>query len=92
MVRPTSVEDADADLWLRVDSYAIVQAMAFLAARLAADYPIRAFQLRAGSGGGFAEVDLIWTGAIVANDALSLWEVEPMRIGAEETPLTLRDA
>lgn len=88
---PASVEDADADLWLRVDSYAIVQAIAFLAARLAGDYDIRGFRLRAGSGGGFAEVDLVWTGPIVGNSALSMWEDEPMRIGAEETPLALRD-
>jgi DNA polymerase-3 subunit epsilon len=33
----------------------------------------------------------VWTGAIVGSDALSLWEGEPMRIGKEETPLTLRD-
>jgi DNA polymerase-3 subunit epsilon len=65
--------------------------MTFLAARLAGDYEIRGFRLHAGSGGGFAEVDLIWTGAIVGSDALSLWEGEPMRIGTEETPLTLRD-
>jgi DNA polymerase-3 subunit epsilon len=88
---PTSIEEADSELWLRVDSYAIVQAMTFLAARLAGDYTIHGFRLRAGSGGGFAEVDLIWTGAIVSSDALSLWEGEPMRIGAEETPLSLRD-
>jgi DNA polymerase III subunit epsilon len=89
--RPASIEEAEGDLWLRVDSYAIVQAMTFLAARLAGDYPIHGFRLRASSGGGFAEVDLIWTGSIVASDALSLWEAEPMRVGAEETPLTLRD-
>ncbi len=88
---PVPVEDADSDLWVRVDSYSIVQAMTFLAARLAGDYTIRGFWLRAGSGGSFAEVDLIWTGAIVSSDALSLWEGEPMRIGTEETPLSLRD-
>jgi DNA polymerase-3 subunit epsilon len=87
---PVSVEDADSDLWVRVDSFAIVQALTFLAARLAGDYTIYGFRLRAGSSGGFAEVDLIWTGAIVSSDALSLWEGEPMRVGTEETPLSLR--
>jgi len=88
---PVAIEDADADVWLRVDSYAIAHALTFLAARLAHDYEIRGFRLSAGSGGGFGEIDLIWTGAIVGSDALSLWEGEPMRIGADETPLTLRD-
>jgi DNA polymerase-3 subunit epsilon len=88
---PVTIEDVDPDVWLRVDSFAIAHAMTFLAARLAHDYEIRAFRLRAGPGSGFAEVDLVWTGAIVGSDALSLWEGEPMRIGVEETPLTLRD-
>ena len=88
---PVAIEDADAELWLRVDSYAIAQAMTFLAARLAGDYDLHGFRLRAGGGGNFGEIDLVWTGAIVGSDALSLWEGEPMRIGKEETPLTLRD-
>ena len=89
---PVTIEEVDPDLWLRVDSYAIAHAMTFLAARLAGDYDLHGFRLRAGSGsGGFGEVDLVWTGAIVGSDALSLWEGEPMRIGADETPLTLRD-
>ena len=88
---PVAIEDADAELWLRVDSYAFAQAMTFLAARLANDYDLHGFRLRAGGGGSLGEVDLIWTGAIVGSDALSLWESEPMRVGKEETPLTLRD-
>ncbi len=88
---PVGIEELDTELWVRVDSYAIVQAMAFLAAKLNDDYDVRGFRLRAGSGGGFAEFDLIWTGAIVGSEALPLWESEPMRIGNEETPLSLRD-
>jgi len=88
---PVAIEEADPELWLRVDSYAIAHAMTFLAARLASDYELHGFRLRAGSGGNLGEVDLIWTGAIVGSDALSLWEGEPMRVGHEETPLTLRD-
>jgi DNA polymerase-3 subunit epsilon len=88
---PVAIEEADADLWLRVDSYALAHALTFLAARLAGDYDLHGFRLRAGGGGSLGEVDLIWTGAIVGSDALSLWEGEPMRVGVEETPLTLRD-
>jgi DNA polymerase III subunit epsilon len=88
---PVVIEEVDPELWLRVDSFAIAHAMTFLAARLAGDYDLRGFRLRAGGGGSLGEVDLIWTGAIVGSDALSLWEGEPMRVGAEETPLTLRD-
>jgi len=87
---PVAIEEADAELWLRVDSFALAHALTFLASRLAGDYDLHGFRLRAG-GGNLGEVDLIWTGAIVGSDALSLWEGEPMRVGKDETPLTLRD-
>ncbi|MET0682479.1 MAG: exonuclease domain-containing protein [Casimicrobiaceae bacterium] len=88
---PTVVEETDEDRWVRVDSFGFVQAIASLASRLRADYGIRDLRLRAGASGRFAEFDLVWTGAIVASDALGLWENEPMRVGADETPLTLKD-
>jgi hypothetical protein len=87
---PVRIEEVAEDLWVRVDSFALVQAIASLAARLRSDYGIRALQFRAGGSERFAELDLVWTGAIVGSDALALWESEPMRIGADETPLTLR--
>ena len=52
---------------------------------------IRELRFRAAASGRFAELDLVWTGAIVGSEALALWETEPMRIGADETPLTLKD-
>jgi DNA polymerase-3 subunit epsilon len=88
---PTTIEGVDENLWVRVDSFAFVQAIGSLAARLRDDYAIRDLRLRAGATGRFAELDLVWKGAIVGSDALALWETEPMRIGADETPLTLKD-
>jgi DNA polymerase-3 subunit epsilon len=88
---PTHTESADEELWVRVDSFALAQAIAFLAAQLRADYGIRELKFRAAASGRFAEIDLVWSGAIVGTDALALWETEPMRIGADETPLTLKD-
>lgn len=81
----------DEELWIRVDSFAFVQALAFLAGRLREDYAVRELRFAARAAGDHAELDMGWSGAIVASDALSLWESEPMRIGAEQTPLTLRD-
>jgi DNA polymerase-3 subunit epsilon len=88
---PTHIENVDEDLWVRVDSFAVAQAIAFLVTRLSVDYGIREIRFRAAASGRFAEIDLAWTGAIVGSDALALWETEPMRIGADETPLTLKD-
>jgi DNA polymerase-3 subunit epsilon len=88
---PSELGAVAEDLWLRVDSFAFVQAIAFLAARLRDDYAVRSLRLSARVAGGHAELDMEWAGAIVASDALSLWESEPMQVGAEQTPLSLRD-
>lgn len=87
----TDLESVDESLWIKVDSYAFAQVLASLAARLRDEYGVRAIRFRAAASGGFVELDLIWSGAIVASDALSLWEVEPMQPGAEHTSLTFRD-
>ncbi len=88
---PTRAEAIPDDLWVRVDSFAFVQALTYVAGRLRDEYGIRDVRFRAQASGAFAELDLVWTGAIVASDAFSLWELQPMRIGADETPLTLKD-
>jgi DNA polymerase-3 subunit epsilon len=88
---PTRADEVAEDLWVRVDSFAFVQGLTYVAGRLRDEYGVREVRFRAQAGGGFAELDLVWTGAIVASEALSLWELQPMRIGADETPLTLKD-
>lgn len=85
------VEPCAAELWVRVDSFAIVHALASLAARVHADYGVRVFRLRAAAQGRFAEIDLVWPGTMVASDVLLLWENEPLASGADESPLTLKD-
>ena len=88
---PTSLEQIDDGLWIKVDSYAFAHVLASLAARLRDEYGVREIRFRAAGGGGFVELDLLWSGAIVASDALALWETQPMQLGAEHTPLTFRD-
>ena len=83
--------EAGEELWLRVDSYALVQAMLHLATRLREEHGVRTVGLRARPAGRFAEIDLEWSGAIVSSESLALWEAEPMESGAERSPLTVRD-
>jgi DNA polymerase-3 subunit epsilon len=82
------VDDA---LWLSVDSFTVVQALCFLAARLKEDYGLRRVHLSARAAGRFGELDLGWRGIVVSHDALMQWESEPLSIGPQESPLTLRD-
>jgi DNA polymerase-3 subunit epsilon len=69
----------------------LVEAITYLAGRLREDYGVRSIGLRAAASGRFAELDLVWSGAIVGSDALTLWETEPMQVGTQQTPLTLKD-
>jgi DNA polymerase-3 subunit epsilon len=85
------VSEAGEGLWIRADSYALVQAMVHLAGRLRDEHRVRGFDLRARGAGRYAEIDLGWSGVIVASDALALWEVQPMDAGGEHSPLSVRD-
>jgi DNA polymerase-3 subunit epsilon len=43
---PIKHEEQDASLWMRVDSFSLIQAITFLAARLQDHYEIRELRLR----------------------------------------------
>ncbi len=88
---PIKHEDQDSSLWMRVDSFSLIQAITFLAARLQDHYAIRELRLRLASEGSMVFVDLIWSGTPVSSETLYTWELEPMTVGADTSPLTLRD-
>ena len=88
---PTKMEELDDSLWLRVDSYELVFAIAFLAERLKEHYGIRELRFRLGVEGRFACLDLLWRGSNVSPETFYAWELEPMQVGGESTLLTLRD-
>jgi len=75
-------------LWLRVDSFAMLQAFAFLCDKLRTEYGVRRVRFAARARENFVEVDIGWEGTIVASEALSLWETQPL---GEQGPLSLRD-
>ncbi|MFH2088014.1 MAG: exonuclease domain-containing protein [Pseudomonadota bacterium] len=88
---PIKHEEQDASLWMQVDSFALIQAITFLAARLQDHYAIRELRLRLSAEGRMVFVDLIWSGTPVSSETLYTWELEPMHVGDESSPLTLRD-
>jgi DNA polymerase-3 subunit epsilon len=87
----TKTEAVDEALWLRVDSFSLLQGLTYLASRLQEDYEVREVRFRLASAGRLAHLDLIWSGAVVATEVLLNWEIEPMKVGDEISPLTLRD-
>lgn len=87
-----AVAGVPAELWLRVDSYSLVQALAYLAWHLLDQFEIAALQLRLQAADGErAHLDLLWQGGAVSTETAMAWETEPMQTGSEHSPLTVRD-
>ncbi|HEX8962584.1 MAG TPA: exonuclease domain-containing protein [Rhodocyclaceae bacterium] len=88
---PIKTEEMDDALWIRADSFTLILAITFLAARLHEHYDIRELRFRLSSEGAMAFLDLIWSGVHVSTETYYAWELEPMNVGADVSPLTLRD-
>ena len=88
---PATVDSVDASLWLKVDSYTLLQALTYLGTRLVDEFAVRALQLRLAAEGVHAQLDLVWTGQAMSNETVMSWEMEAMQFGSERTPLTVRD-
>jgi DNA polymerase-3 subunit epsilon len=91
---PASALDVDSALWLKVESFSMLQALVYLAGRLADEFQVRFVQLRlapAAGSPGKAQLDLIWSGPAVSTETVMSWEMDPMKVGADTTRLTVRD-
>ena len=89
--RPVAVDEVDASVWLRVDSFSLTQAFAYLAKRLVDEFEVKFLRLRLQTVGARAQLDLIWSGHVMSTETVMSWEMDSMRFGAESTPLTVRD-
>ncbi len=84
--------DVDTALWLTVDSFSLLQALTYLAGRLADEYGIRLVHLRLQPASATrAHLDLLWTGQAMSTETVMGWETDPMKVGADSTALTVRD-
>jgi DNA polymerase-3 subunit epsilon len=87
-----SAGDVDASLWLRVDSYSLLQALSGLAGRLVEEYEVRRISLRlANAGNERAHLDLVWAGQAMSTETVMSWEADPIKVGADSSALTVRD-
>lgn len=86
-----AVDAADPGLWLDVDSFALLQALTYLAGRLGAALDAPALRLRLAPAGGRAHLDLVWSGGEIGVEALAGWQTAPMTLGETRSALSLRD-
>ncbi len=86
-----TAEEVDPALWLKVDSFSLLHALVYLAGRLVDDYGVKFVQLRLAKADGRARLDLLWTGQAMSTETVTGWETDPMRSGAHNLALTVRD-
>ncbi len=90
----TGVLDVDGSLWLKLDSFALLQALVHLASRLGGDFDVRAPQLRLQRAGPRAQLDLVWPSLPISTETVMAWESENIRLpgsAAAHSPLSVRD-
>ena len=88
---PVTLDAIDPVLWLKVDSYTLLQALTYLGTRLVEEFEVRFLQLRLARSGAHAQLDLVWSGQAMSNETVMSWEMDAMRFGTERTPLSVRD-
>ena len=88
---PTKLEDVDPDVWVKVDSFSLLQAITYLVSRLSDEFEVREVRFRLASAGRLAHLDLIWSGQAMSTETVMAWELEPMSFAGESSPLTVRD-
>jgi DNA polymerase-3 subunit epsilon len=88
---PTKTDDVAEGLWIKVDSFSLLQGVTYLASRLKDEYDIRELRFRLAPAGRLVHLDLVWSGAVVGSQTLLAWEIDPMNVAGENSPLTLRE-
>lgn len=88
---PTKHEDIDDSLWVKVDSFSLLQALLYLVSRLSEEFEVREVRFRLAGAGRLVHLDLIWIGQAMSTETVMSWELEPMRFDGESSPLTVRD-
>jgi len=86
-----SATEVDAGLWLKVDSFSLLQALAYLAGRLIDEYEVKTLQLRLAPAGPRAHLDLLWMGQAMSTETVVGWETDAMKVGADSLLLSVRD-
>jgi DNA polymerase III subunit epsilon len=87
-----SQEGSDEPVWLKLESYSLLQAIAHLARKLNTDCDLQRLTLRLSTDKGRARLDLIWPAADESGKCPELaWENEPIVSGDDTLTMSLRD-
>lgn len=78
------------DTWVEVDGYALVQAVVSLVGRVQAATGAEALRFVTDRTDGFVHLDVAWDGPQLPPGALDRWEDEPVTVGGDVEPFSLR--
>ena len=87
---PTKLEAVDESIWMKVDSYSLMQAITYVVSRLQGEFGIREVRFGLEAAGQLAHLDLIWTGAPLGSETTMAWQTDSLELGGEACPLTLK--
>lgn len=87
----TQLETQEENLWLKVDSYAVIQAMTYIMCQLKDNFEVNEILFRLEKSGRLAAFDMIWHGTVTDMETLWLWQNQALIANGEGTPLTLRE-
>ncbi len=87
----THAETVDTALWIKIDSYSIVQAMTYIMRRLRDQCNVQEVTFDLQQSGRFARLDMIWHGPPIKTEVLHAWETQALVTNGNGTPLTLKD-
>ena len=83
--------DVDPGLWLKVDSFALLQAIGYLAVRLRREYEVEQVRLRLSAAAPRALLDLAWSGPQLDSATVAAWQDDAIQIAGRSLPLSLDD-
>ena len=83
--------ELDESIWVRVDSFSLLQALLFLVSRLVEDLNVREVSFRLTGAGRLVHLDLMWSGPELSTGKAFSWELAQMSMAGESSALTVRD-
>lgn len=89
--REPDLQAPAAPLWLRIDSFSLIQGLSYLSQRLVDEYQVRFLRLRVQPAQDVAHLDLVWAGQALNTETAMTWGTEPIAEGGAATSLTLRE-
>lgn len=86
-----TTENVDTSIWLKVESFSLLQALVHLAGKLQTECQVPTVQLRLQSNGQRACLDMLWSPLGEGTKAVIGWEMEQIKVGTETMSMTVQD-